>query len=392
MATYRKRADKWEFTLYTGNLTHEGKRERIYRGGFKTKKEAERVAASLMTELERGTYFKVDKMTFQVYIGRFMESIKPNLAYKTYVTYEYIVNKHLIPHFGYMELSKIKPINIQEFYTKSLESVSSTTVKHFHNFLNKAFKQAMKWQLINNNPTNSVEPPRRDKKQMLVYDDEQLFKLLDKIKHMTIYWPVMLAATTGMREGEICGLLWDNVDLDNGIIYVKKQLQGINNSLQLVPLKTNSSNRKIILLDFSIQELKRLKLEQEENKKEYKEYYQENRFVVAQKETGLPYDPEYISRNYGRVLKEYKHKVVVDGETKSLSLCEELQIPYIRFHDLRHTHATLMLKANIHPKIVAERLGHSSVNLTLNTYSHLLPDMQKEAVDKLNDMFNKSDT
>jgi integrase len=379
VATYRKRNDKWEFTLYTGSLDKEGKRERIYKGGYKTKKEAERAVANIVTELEKGTYFKIDKTTFELYIKRFMEATKPNLAYKTYSTYEYIVNKHLTPFFGYMELSKIKPMDIQEFYTKSLESVSTTTVKHFHNLLNKAFKQAIKWQLINSNPCAAVEAPKREKRQMQVYENDQLNKLYERIKHMTIYYPVMLAATTGMREAEVCGLTWDSVDLEKGIVYIEKQLQEVEGSLQLLPVKTDSSNRKILLLDYTIEELKRQKTEQEENKKQFKEYYQENNFVVAQKETGMPYDPNYIARNYRRVMKEY-------------GVCEELQIPYIRFHDLRHTHATLMLKANIHPKIVAERLGHSSVNLTLNTYSHVLPDMQKEAVNKLNAIMKKSDT
>lgn len=376
MATFRKRNDKWEFTVYTGELDSKGKRERLYKGGFKTKKEAEKAAALLMAKIENGTYFKVDKITFDIYMEKFLNSIKTQLANKTYTTYEYIANKHLIPYFGKLELSRIKAIHIQEFYTESLKKVSSTTVRHFHNLLNKAFNQAIKWQIVNINPCLAVDKPKRTKTELKVYDEVQVNKLLERLKDMMAYYPTMLAVTTGMRLGEICGLTWDKVDLENGIIYVEKQLQKVDGSLELLPLKTESSKRKIILLDYTIKELKQLNIEQKENKLKYGEYYQETNFVVCQKKTGLPYDPEYISRNHLKVMKDY-------------GICKELDIPYIRFHDLRHTHATLMLKANINPKIVAERLGHSSVNLTLNTYSHVLPDMQKEAVNKLNNIMSK---
>lgn len=376
MATFRKRNNKWEFTMYTGDRDANGKRERIYKGGFKTKKAAENAAALLITEIEKGTYFKVEKTTFDIYMEKFLTSIKPQLTNKTFNTYKYIATKHLIPYFGKMELSKIKAIHVQEFYTESLKEVSSTTVRHFHNLLNKAFNQAIKWQIVNINPCIAVDKPKRAKAELNVYDEVQLNKLLERLKNMTCYIPVMLAVTTGMRLGEIAGLTWDKVNLDEGIIYVEKQLQKVDDSLELLPLKTESSKRKIILLDYTIKELKQLNKEQKENKLKYGEYYQETNFVVCQKKTGLPYEPQYISRNYNRVMKEY-------------GICEELNIPYIRFHDLRHTHATLMLKANINPKIVAERLGHSSVNLTLNTYSHVLPDMQKEAVNKLNNIICK---
>lgn len=239
MATFRKRNDKWEFTVYTGELDSKGKRERIYKGGFKTKKLAEKSAAILMAEIEKGTYFKVEKITFDTYMEKFLISIKPQLANKTYTTYEYIANKHLIPYFGKMELSKIKAIHIQEFYTESLKEVSSTTVRHFHNLLNKAFNQAIKWQIIvNTNPCLAVDKPKRVKPELNVYDDIQLNKLLERLKDMTVYYPIMLAATTGMRLGEICGLTWDKVDLENGILYVEKQLQKVDGSLELLPLKT----------------------------------------------------------------------------------------------------------------------------------------------------------
>ena len=223
---------------------------------------------------------------------------------------------------------------------------------------------------------------------MKVYNQVQLDKLLDAIKNMTIYVPVMLASTTGMRLGEISGLRWKDVDLDNKFIELKDQLQEVDNKLKLVSLKTASSKRKIILLDYTIDALKELKGNQEENNKYFGDKYNKAGYVVCQN-NGEPYNPSYISRNYKRVMKEYKHKVTMNNETKELSLYELLDIPLIRFHDLRHTHATILLKANIHPKIVAERLGHSDIKMTLQTYSHILPDMQQQAVDEINQIMKK---
>lgn len=379
MATFRKRNNKWEFTMYTGDRDATGKRERIYKGGFKTKKEAEKTVAIILNQLEKGTYVKPDKLTVSEYMDKWLkEYAQTNVRYSTYKRYEQIIRVQIKPYMGHIELGKLNPLTIQEFYTYCKEKLnnSATSIRHYHSLLHKALNQAVKWRLISVNPVEAVEAPKKEEKQLQVYDQEQLNNLLERIKGMSVYYPVMLAATTGMRLGEIAGLTWDNVDLDKGIIYVKTQLQEVNGHLEVLPLKSKSSNRKIVLLDFTIKELKRLRIEQKENKLKYGEYYTDSNFVICIKETGLPYTPQYISRNFRRVLKEY-------------GVCKDLNIPYIRFHDLRHTHATLMLKANIHPKIVAERLGHSTINLTLNTYSHVLPDMQQEAINKLNDIMCK---
>ncbi|ERI92151.1 site-specific recombinase, phage integrase family [Clostridiales bacterium oral taxon 876 str. F0540] len=178
-----------------------------------------------------------------------------------------------------------------------------------------------------------------------------------------------------MRRGELCGLKWENVDLDEGVIYVKNQLQTIENVKQIVPLKTAGSKRKVILLDYTISILKDYKEQQEENKKIYADKYDEENFVLFHVDR-TPFDPDYISRNFAR----WMHPI-----------SKELNIPKIRFHDLRHTHATLLLKVGANIKAVSERLGHTSVAMTLNTYSHLLPDMQKDAVRKLGSLlFNKT--
>lgn len=384
----KKRGDTWTYVVDVGRNPVTGKRKRKSKGGFKTKGACRTAASLILTELEKGTYFEIEKITFEDYMKRYLKSVKPQIKEKTYRLYEYVTRVHLVPTFGKMELSKIKPLHIQDFYNKSLETLSGVTVRHFHNVLNMAFNQAIKWQIVNFNPCDSVERPKIKKRQLTVWTAEQLIRFLDRIKNTTIYLPVLLAASTGMREAEICGLTWKCVDLDNKIIYVENQLQLIGKKLEIVDLKTSGSNRNITISDSIVAILKNIHKKQDENKDYFKENYNRNDFVVC-KDDGSPYNPEYISGNFKRVLYEYKHTIKINDETKKMNLCDELQIPLIRFHDLRHTHATLLLKANTNPKVVAERLGHSTVKMTLDTYSHVLPSMQKEAADKLNDIFLK---
>ncbi|QAA35233.1 site-specific integrase [Clostridium manihotivorum] len=274
-----------------------------------------------------------------------------------------------------MFLNKIKPTNINKLYLHCINDLgnSSTTVRQYHWILSKAFKDALKWKIIEYNIMDSIEPPKKVKKELTVYDKDQLFKLLDRIKHMTVYMPVLISSTTGMRLGEVCGLRWKDVDLDNKVIYVTRQLQEVKGKLELLELKTSTSKRAIPIIEDTRRALEDLKDICEYNKSNHANYHKEG-FVIC-KGDGTPYDPEYVSRNYRRVMKQYK-------------VCTDLNIPYIRFHDLRHTYATLMLEAGVNPKIVSGLLGHNTVGMTLNTYSHRLPRFDETAVSKLEDLLS----
>ncbi|MBL4937473.1 site-specific integrase [Clostridium sp. YIM B02515] len=286
-----------------------------------------------------------------------------------------MIDTYIVPKIGAITLEKLKPLHIQNFYKSCIEEfgLSGTSALYCHRILHTALNQAVRWQLIKTNPTNMVDKPRKSKPEMKVLDTHEVDSLLNRIKDLSVYIPVFLAVTTGMRRGELCGLKWENVDLDEGVIYVKNQLQTIDNIKQIVPLKTAGSKRKVILLDYTISILKEYKDHQEENKKVYGDKYKTENFVLSHVD-GTPFDPDYISRNFARWIHP---------------ISKELNMHKIRLHDLRHTHATLLLKAGANIKAVSERLRHTSVAMTLNTYSHLLPDMQKDAVRKLNDLFYK---
>lgn len=397
---YSKKLKKKTFGYEIEVITQQ-KRIREAKRGFLTKTAAREEGERRELEIKKKSQQGYDisdivnkdkaKITVKELLELWLSTKKTNITNKTFLYYENCISM-INKDFSDIKAFKLKPESIELALNKLIDNgLSSSTASHYYTVLNTAYNWAVTRGYVPKNPLTVIKKPKRSKSEMNVYNEEQLNKLLDSIKDMTIYMPVMLAATTGMRLGEICGLRWHDVDLNDGFIQLKEQLQEENDKLLLVPLKTASSKRKILLLDITIEALKELQKKQQANKDYLGDKYSNKGYIVCQN-NGKPYQPSYVSRNYKRVMKEYKHKVKIDNETnqyKELSLYELLDIPLIRFHDLRHTHATLLLKANIHPKIVADRLGHSDIKMTLSTYSHILPDMQQQAVEKLNSMMTK---
>ncbi|MFA9397461.1 MAG: tyrosine-type recombinase/integrase [Clostridiaceae bacterium] len=391
---YSKRLKKKTFGYEIDTIIDKTRIREVKRG-FSTKTEAREEGRRKELEFKKKSQqgYSLDdiiskdknKITVKELLELWLSTRKSSIAPKTYSFYDFC-NKMIIDDLGTIKARGLKTEKIELAINKRLkDGISSTTAGHYYTVLNIAYNWAITRGYVIKNPCFLIKKPKNSKKEIHVFNYEQLIKLLNAIKNRTIYIPVMLSSTTGIRLGEVCGLRWESVDLDNGFIEVKEQLQKEDGELKLLSLKTAASKRKVLLLDISIEALKELKIEQEKNKAYLGDNYNKFDFVVCQND-GSPYDPAYISRNYRRVVKDYKYKIKQDNEVKKLSLYELLDIPLIRFHDLRHTQATLMLKANIHPKIVADRLGHSNTRLVMDTYSHILPDMQQEAVNTLNDI------
>ncbi len=393
---YSKRLKKKTFS-YEIDITTQQTRIRETKRGFLTKtsarEEGERRELEIKKKSKQGYDIKdiitkdKNKITVKELLDLWLTTKKANVTFKTFSFYEFCISM-IVKDIGKTKARSLKTEHIELAVNNLLEKgLSPTTASHYYTVLNIAFNWAIQRGYIVKNPCLLMKKPKKSKSELQVYNQKELDTLLKAIKNLTIFIPTMLASTTGMRLGEICGLTWKNIDLDNGFIQLQEQLQEINGSLHLIPLKSVSSKRKIILLDITIEALKELKEKQKSNKDYLGDNYKDKGFVVCQN-NGEPYSPTYISRNYRRVLKDTKHKVTVDGNTKKLSLYEMLSIPLIRFHDLRHTHATLLLKTNTHPKIVADRLGHVDTRLVMDTYSHVLPDMQRDALNELNKMMN----
>jgi integrase len=235
-----------------------------------------------------------------------------------------------------------------------------------HRVLRGALKQAVLWKLVHFNEAAAVKPPRPDKRRMNTYDMNQTAAMLDALKGKRIYIPALLAALCGLRRGEISALRWGRVDLDNGNLKIEESAEQMNGSVRLKEPKSGRS--RTVALPASVRDdLRAHKLKQAQDLLKIGVRVTNESFVAAL-EDGSMMQPTFITHEWVRAI----------GFTA---------LPRIRFHDLRHAHATHMLSSGVHPKVASERLGHSKVGITLDLYSHVLPGMQEDAVAKVDAAF-----
>lgn len=367
---FRKRGSTWSFAISLGTDPDTGKRRQITRSGFKTKKEAEKACAEMITKYENGDLTISKKQTLASYLQFWLENYaKGKLRPSTFANHEIAVNSRIIPQLGNIELDKLTPIHVTKYLAEiQKEGLSADYIKYLHAVLKKALNQAVKWQLIPKNIMENVDPPRLEQKEIVTWTPEQANEFLSFAKEDKYYIAFVLAIYTGMRRGEILGLRWKDIDFEQAKISVQQTLYRPSNSgIIFQEPKTKSAKRRIAIPQFVIQELKSHKARQNEFRFQYgPDGYQDHDLVVCY-DDGRPQDPRNLLRHYERIIKR-------SG------------LPYIRFHDLRHTHATMLLQLGEHPKVVSERLGHSRVGITMDVYSHVMPDMQKDAADNFEKM------
>ncbi|MHB8859795.1 MAG: tyrosine-type recombinase/integrase [Thermoleophilia bacterium] len=323
--------------------------------------------------IEGSSHKSADRGGYTVgqYLGKWLVSIKRNIGQRTFETYREIVEKHLIPSLGSILLVDLDPLDIDEYYTYALEAgrldgkggLSARSVNHHHRLLHGALEQALRWGLINRNPADAVRAPKPVGKEMSVLSNEQLAQLLKAAKGSRAYMAILLAATTGARRGEVLALRWADLDLQSGKAVIRRSLQLTETGISFKEPKTRQSSRVVTLPMFTIGSLKEHRKRQAEDMLLLGAQYKDFGLVCAQKD-GTPINPASLSKHF-------------------LAIVRKTGIPHVRFHDLRHTHASILLSQGINPKVVSERLGHSSVSVTLETYSHVLPGMQEEVAKKI---------
>lgn len=364
---------KWYFILTHGKK-EDGKPRQFKKRGFKTKQEAHKAMLELEQSLTLGTYIQPNKILYKEYLlERFLEDKMTKVKKQTLNTYRWIVEKHIIPAIGDVELTKLSPMIIQELYNKLTKekALSDENIQKVHTLINDSLKKAERWGLIARNPAALVDRPKAVKKEIIVWNVEEVRRFLKYAKKSGRYYiAFLLALTTGMRQGEILGLRWKDVDFENGCVRITQTLSSDGKDL-LPYTKTKSGSRTIDLPEETVTDLKKhwlfIRGEREKNRS-YK-----NLDLVVCTEFGTPTHKSNIRRVFKSIIKK-------------------ADIPKIRFHDMRHTHATLLLLQGVNPKIVSERLGHADVRITLDTYSHLLPSMQKDTALKFGEMlFGEND-
>lgn len=330
-----------------------GKRTRKWFTIKGDKKSAERFLTEKLSELDNGVYDNVKEMYLNDFLEYwYKEHCLKKLAVSTYEGYKRYIDKYIIPYFGKIKMNNIKPLNVQSFYSYCSEKgLNGTSITQIHRILHSAFKQAVKWQIISKNVIDNVEPPKKEKFIALVLNKEQVKQLLEVAKSTDCYIPTYIAIATGMRRGEILALTWNDINFEKRTITVSKTLSPTKNGLIVTKPKTLKSNRMISVPPTLIECLIEHKNKQDYIKNLLKESYVDNNLVICTN-NGNYFSPTKLNHGFQRLLKNNN-------------------LPPVRFHDLRHTHASLLISQDVHPKLISERLGHSTIGITMNLYSHV---------------------
>ncbi|MED0983007.1 tyrosine-type recombinase/integrase [Bacillus paramycoides] len=362
---FHKRGDRWSFTIDIGIDPMTGKRKQKSKSGFKTKKEAQNAAATMITELEKGIYFDDQQLTVLDIWGKLKPIRKAELKITSYEKDMSLVRLYILPPFGYKKIKSIKPVMIQSYYAELKEQgLSNGTISNIHRCLRCFFKHAVEWEIIHDNIMNKVKKPREEQGEMKTWSSEECNRFLQylKRKNNKYYMFFLLAIYTGMRRGELLALTWKDIDFENKRIVVNKSLVKTETGLSNASTKTKSSNRSISISPFVVQELLSYYTYKKKELFRWGIHLQEENYIFS-----------------GNALHDPLHP---DAPHQFLKIhYERAGVPRIRIHDLRHTHATLMLQAGEHPKIVQDRLGHSSIHMTLDKYSHVTQNMQQQAAE-----------
>ena len=360
--TVIKRGNKWQAMWYT-HRTIDGKRERKTKSGFHTKKEAERFLRQQIEDVESTIYTKTTRCTVGAYLLNWLEEYSRNLEQNTINGYRNNIENHIIPVIGLIFLDKLTPSDIDKVFEKmNNQGLSGTTQKYVYAVLRKAFNHAVKRRTIPCNVMTYVDVPKKSRFVPNVLNQEQLQILNLHLKETDIYIPILICMTLGLRRGEMLGLRWSDIDFQAKIIHIQRSVTPSKNGYVISETKTNTSNRFLQLPDVLITELQKLS-----NKQKEFNLFKEDGYINIDS-TG-----EIISA--GVLQKKFK---------KALADCS---LPDIRIHDLRHSFATLMLGNNVPMKITSQMLGHSSIGITSDIYTHVLTDMQKNATNILSDIF-----
>ncbi|SMO54268.1 site-specific integrase [Melghirimyces algeriensis] len=360
---FRKRGKTWYFTLDIGK-DERGKRKQKKVGGFKTKKEAEKACAELIAQIESEGYKEPKKVTLEEFMVDYFENhVKHTIRRTTFYNQMSLVNKHILPKLGNLQLAKITPMILQRFYNEMIEQgYSASYIRGIHAIIGKTLKTATEWDYISKNVATLIKLPRVTRREINIWSMEEATRFLSLVKDRSTFIAYALAIYTGMRKGEILALRWQDCDLDKGQISVRQTLYHTKGGLIFQEPKTRGSRRTISISDYLIKCLKKHKRKQNHIKLQLGSGYQDHGLIVCHTH-GTPIHPQDINRDLKRAIKKHNFRP-------------------ISFHDLRHTHATMLLQLGENPKVVSERLGHSSVTITLDTYSHVLPDMQKSLAEK----------
>ena len=349
-----------------------GERRRSYKTVKGTYKEAKATLRRLITDVEDGDAIKKAPITVQQWVEEYINLyVKPTVSITTLVGYKNKINCYIIPELGKIKLTELKAKHVQGMVNKMLEKgLSPKSIREAYNLINAPMKKAVVLRKIKMNPCDGISLPKNKKPQFQVYDTETMQRALECAKGTDMYIVLYLLFNTGLRRGELLALRWENVDLVNGVISVKENMVRGENGYVIKSPKTESGIRDIHIGDDLVAELRKEKAQYARDMLDYGVGFNTNGFVVRKK-NGDPICPDSMTQKWERFVERY-------------------DLPKIRLHDTRHSNATALIEAGVSPKVVQERLGHTDISMTLNTYTHVLPQMDIEAAQKINDIIKNN--
>ena len=373
----RKRGKRWYY--YFEDINDDGSRKKVEKVGGDTRPEAEAALRKVLSDIdETGQYFLGTDTRVKQYLDFWMEEyVKLNLKYNTYENYRFTIKNHINGYLGKKKLTDLSPALLQNFINAEFKKgYSKKTMTITHSVLKNALNMAVyPWGLIKQNPMLYVKIPKYEerpttKKDLKIISLEDFDHMLEITPEgHPFYIPLNIGFYTGMRVGEVCGLTWDNVDFSNETITVEKQMVKNEGTWVYGTPKTSSSNRTIFIGQTLLAILKKHKKQQLENRMKYGKLYIDSN-AVCTKEYGELVTPSVVKWNTRRI-------------SNALSLS-------FNFHSLRHTHATLLLENGAKMKEISERLGHSRISITMDTYSHVTDKMRNETVDIMENLRKNS--
>lgn len=353
--TIRQRTDgRWEGRA----LQADGRPKSVY---ARTRAEVVEMLRALLNARAGGTVVASDKSRVDAYLREWLDSARPSLKASTWRRYEELVRVHAIPIIGAVSLVRLTPQHVQAMYGRlGSAGVGAMTIHHLHAVLRRALGQAELWGTIPRNPVRLASPPRVTRHEMTTLTEDQVATFLDAVRGKPREALYLVAVTTGMRQGEILALRWSDVDLTRGVLAVQSVIEMRDGRVTFVEPKTRTSRRRVTLTPPALAALARHKREQAEIRMSAGQGAWQDHGLVFPDDLGHPQHGDTVTHAFQMILAR-------------------AGLPRIRFHDLRHTAATLLLGRNVHPKIVSGMLGHSTIAITLDLYSHVTPAMERDA-------------
>ena len=375
-----KRGKGWTYVADAGRDPATGRRRQRSKGGFRTRKAAEAAMREYLHARESGQLTEHTSATVGEYLEQWMANQEPTARKTTFRGYKQDLER-VIRVLGHVRLQELTPMQLETAYAEMMKSgsarggkLSAKTVYNAHSSLRKALNDGVRLGVLIRNPATAARPPKRTKPEMETWTAAQLGEFLAGVEDDPLHAAYVLIGTTGMRRGEAMGLRWQDVDLDAGFVRIRQTLTTVNDRLVFDTTKTDKSRRRISLDESTVAALRRHRARQAEDRLLVGEGWDDSNDLVFTQADGSPVHPDRWTRAFKRHVKR-------------------LGLPELRGpHSLRHTWATLALEAGIHPKVVSERLGHSTISITLDTYSHVVEGMDADAATLVADQIFKAPT